>query len=87
MHSLNNLMKWNDQQDKNINYETMNLDELKRNRDKIKILLKNEALILKLSDKGSKLNSQLNKLEVSIFFLIINSCQIFRYIKENFTRK
>lgn len=64
MHSINNLMKWNDQQDKKVNYELMNLEELKRNRDNVKNLLKNESLVKKLSDKGSKLNAQLDKLEV-----------------------
>ena len=57
-------MKWNDQQDKKVNYELMNLEELKRNRDNVKNLLKNESLVKKLSDKGSKLNAQLDKLEV-----------------------
>ncbi len=67
MHSINNLMKWNDQQDKKVNYESMNIEELKRNRLNVKNLLKNEKLVNKLSDKGSKLNAQLDKLEVTLF--------------------
>ena len=66
MHSIQNLLKFNHGAlEVKIDYETMSLDELKRNYIKYKSLTKDTKCLNSLSDKGEKLLNQLKHIEVS----------------------
>ena len=64
MHSIENLFKLNDLNVKKIQFQKVNLSELKLNYTKFKSLEKNQKLVDSLPDKGEKLRNQINQIEV-----------------------
>jgi hypothetical protein len=61
MHSINNLFKLNEIT--KVDYDSMQLDELKRNKNVVKSLLNNKTLVKGLKDQGAKLKLQFEKIE------------------------
>ena len=67
MHSLPNLLKYNDFQNvKHLDFEKMSLEELRRHSSKFEKLSIDAKILNSLPDRGDKLKAQVRVIQVSI---------------------